>query len=64
MTDGSNCSFCGKRADQVFRLISSDDVKICSECIGRMADMIADEFRQAAHDLKFPPDNGGNNGSP
>jgi ATP-dependent protease Clp ATPase subunit len=60
MTDGGNCSFCGKRFDQVFRLISSDDVKICSECIGRMADMIADEYRHRAHDLKNPPDNGGN----
>jgi ATP-dependent Clp protease ATP-binding subunit ClpX len=55
MSDG-NCSFCGKRSDQVFRLITRDGAKICNECVGRCADMIADEYRKAAKDLKFPPD--------
>jgi ATP-dependent protease Clp ATPase subunit len=53
MTNG-NCSFCGKRHDQVFRLITSDGAKICSECIGRMANQIADELKQIAKDLSPP----------
>lgn len=54
-----NCSFCGKRPDQVFRMISTDGVKICNECVGRCADMIADEYRKVAKDVQFPPQNGG-----
>jgi ATP-dependent Clp protease ATP-binding subunit ClpX len=54
MSNG-NCSFCGKDASQVFRLISTDGVKICNECVGRCADMIADEYRKAARDVQFPP---------
>jgi len=50
-----NCSFCGKSHDQVFRLITSDGSKICNECIGRCADMIADEYRKVAKDIQFPP---------
>lgn len=51
----SNCSFCGKRSDEVFRIISSDGSKVCNECIGKMADMIADEYRKVAKDVQFPP---------
>lgn len=60
MADG-NCSFCGKRHDQVFRLITTDGVKICNECVGRCADLIADEYRKVAKDVQFPPrdDDGG-----
>ena len=54
MSDG-NCSFCGKRHDEVFRLISSDGAKICNECIGRCAEMIAEEYRKIAHEMEFPP---------
>jgi ATP-dependent protease Clp ATPase subunit len=54
MSDG-NCSFCGKPHTEVFRLITSNGCKICSECVGRCANMIAEEFRQVARDLPFPP---------
>lgn len=63
MSNG-NCSFCGKSQADVFRLITSDGSKICSECVGRCANMLAEEFKKvagdlAAHDLTFPkPDNG------
>lgn len=58
MADG-NCSFCGKRADEVFRLISSDGCKICNECVGRCCEMIAEEYRALAHEIQFmPPRNG------
>lgn len=62
MSDG-NCSFCGKHSTQVFRLISSDGSKICSECVGRCANLIADEFKKvaddlASHDLTFPKQDG------
>jgi ATP-dependent protease Clp ATPase subunit len=54
MSDG-NCSFCGKRHDEVFRLITSNGCKICSECVGRCANMIAEELGKVAQDLSFPP---------
>lgn len=54
MSNG-NCSFCGKDSSQVFRLITTDGVKICNECVGRCADMIADEYRKVARDVQFPP---------
>lgn len=54
MSDG-NCSFCGKRHDEVFRLITSDGCKICNECVGRCANMIADELNRVAADLIFIP---------
>lgn len=56
MADGT-CSFCGKRAEEVFRLISSNGCKICSECIGRCANMIAEEFQQVVRDMQMPPRN-------
>jgi ATP-dependent Clp protease ATP-binding subunit ClpX len=55
-----NCSFCGKDSSQVFRLITTDGVKICNECVGRCADMIADEYRKVARDVQFPPVEGNN----
>lgn len=53
MADG-NCSFCGKSSAQVFRMITTDGVKICNECVGKCADQIADEYRKVAKDLMFP----------
>ena len=29
----SCCSFCGKRHDEVFKLITGPDVHICDECV-------------------------------
>ena len=54
-----NCSFCGKPPSDVFRIISSDGCKICNECIGRCADLIADEYRKVAKDVTLPPIGGG-----
>lgn len=63
MSNG-NCSFCGKRHDEVFRLISSDGCKICSECVGRCANMIASEYIKVAADLRFrPPSDGDGDGA-
>jgi ATP-dependent protease Clp ATPase subunit len=62
MSNG-NCSFCGKRHDEVYRLITSDGCKICNECVGRCCNMIADELKKSAADLIFlppaPPSSGG-----
>jgi ATP-dependent protease Clp ATPase subunit len=56
-----NCSFCGKDSGQVFRLITADGVKICNECVGRCADLIAEEYKKIAKDIQFPKqdDDGG-----
>ena len=55
----SNCSFCGKRAEEVFRIITSDGCAICNECIGRCAEMVASEYIKIAHEVKFPQDESG-----
>lgn len=54
MSDSNNCSFCGKPSSQVFRVITSDGCKICNECIGRCANMIAEELKTVARDISFP----------
>jgi len=54
MPDG-NCSFCGKPSAQVFRLISADGCKICNECIGRCADLVAEEYKKVAREIQLPP---------
>lgn len=58
----SNCSFCGKRPEEVFRVITSDGCRICNECIGRCAEIIAGEYRQIAHEMQFPPPSNGEPG--
>ncbi|RTE91888.1 hypothetical protein D6B98_15840 [Bradyrhizobium sp. LVM 105] len=60
MSNG-NCSFCGKDSSQVFRLITTDGVKICNECVGRCANIIAEELKKVAREIQFPDqdDNGG-----
>lgn len=56
----SNCSFCGKPASEVFRLIAGPSCNICSECIGRAANMIATELRESSAQIlalkPVPPD--------
>ena len=44
MTDSSLqiCSFCGKHKDQVQKLIVSDKVAICNECVSLCQDLLAD----------------------
>lgn len=55
MSDG-NCSFCGKRHNEVFRLIAGPTCNVCNECIGRMANMIATELQTVASEIiALPP---------
>jgi ATP-dependent Clp protease ATP-binding subunit ClpX len=48
-----NCSFCGKRSDEVFRIISSDGSKICNECVGRCCDMLSGEYQKTAKEIEM-----------
>ncbi len=46
-----HCSFCGKSADQVRKLIAGPDgVYICDECIGVCEEILDEEFEQAKED--------------
>lgn len=40
------CSFCGKRQDQVRKLISGNDVFICDECVDLCAEIIDEELSE------------------
>ena len=45
MSGHVRCSFCGKKQDQVRKLIAGPEgVYICDECIDICADMVAEEF--------------------
>lgn len=35
------CSFCGKGQDEVFKLVSGPEVKICDECVAAAQEIIA-----------------------
>jgi ATP-dependent protease Clp ATPase subunit len=54
-----NCSFCGKPPTEVFRIIASPSCAICNECVGRSANMIAEELRVVAERLIKLPKAGG-----
>jgi hypothetical protein len=43
----ANCSFCGKKADEVQKLIAGPAVHICDECVKLCGDIVAEE---AGHD--------------
>jgi ATP-dependent Clp protease ATP-binding subunit ClpX len=43
-----NCSFCGKRANEVARLIAGPDVNICDECIHLCNGLLVQETAPAA----------------
>jgi ATP-dependent Clp protease ATP-binding subunit ClpX len=53
------CSFCGKGAEQVQKLITGPSVHICNECVGMCNEILADEGRKAAGaaapDAALPP---------
>lgn len=38
----NNCSFCGKAQDQVLKLIVSEDVSICNECVDLCCELLKD----------------------
>lgn len=51
MSGHVKCSFCGKKQDQVRKLIAGPEgVYICDECIDICADMIAEEFEDVVDD--------------
>ena len=66
MTDGINCSFCGKLPSEVFRIVTGPTCNICSECVGRCANMIAEELRESAAEIlilrPLPPESQGGEG--
>ena len=37
------CSFCGKRHDEVNKLIAGPDVNICDECVDLCADIVRED---------------------
>lgn len=51
-----SCSFCGKHKDVVQKLIVSDSVAICNECVMLCQDLLSDkDFTQVSEDLKTDP---------
>ena len=42
--DSVRCSFCGKRAEQVSRIIAGPNVYICNECVDLCSNILADEM--------------------
>lgn len=40
------CSFCGKRHDEVGKLIAGPDVNICDECVNLCAEIVAEDRNQ------------------
>ena len=42
--DSVRCSFCGKRAEQVSRIIAGPNVYICNECVDLCSSILADEM--------------------
>ncbi len=41
--DVTTCSFCGKRHDEVNKLIAGPDVNICDECVNLCGDIVAED---------------------
>ncbi len=41
--DTPSCSFCGKRHDEVNKLIAGPDVNICDECVNLCAEIVAED---------------------
>ena len=42
--DSVRCSFCGKRAEQVSRILAGPNVYICKECVDLCSSILADEM--------------------
>src|SRR4029077_3438503 len=43
------CSFCGKGADQVLRMVAGPGVFICNECVELCVEVFKDDARRDAH---------------
>ncbi|MFO7775999.1 MAG: ATP-dependent Clp protease ATP-binding subunit ClpX [Candidatus Hydrogenedentota bacterium] len=54
--DVPTCSFCGKRHDEVNKLIAGPDVNICDECVSLCGEIVAEDRARkgAKHDMKVP----------
>ena len=57
MTDSAlqTCSFCGKHKDHVQKLIVSDKVAICNECVALCQDLLADNANPDGHGRQIDP---------
>lgn len=42
--DGLSCSFCGKRQDEIDKLIAGPGVYICNQCVGLCNEILAAEL--------------------
>jgi len=54
--DVPTCSFCGKRHDEVNKLIAGPDVNICDECVNLCGEIVAEERARKTPDraMKVP----------
>ena len=53
--DSIRCSFCGKRQEQVNRIIAGPNVYICNECIDLCSSILRDEMKNGeTQDLELP----------
>ena len=53
--DSIRCSFCGKRQEQVNRIIAGPNVYICNECIDLCSSILRDEMKNGEpQDLELP----------
>ncbi len=53
--DSIRCSFCGKRQEQVNRIIAGPNVYICNECIDLCSSILRDEMKNGGpQDLELP----------
>ena len=57
MTENSSqtCSFCGKHKDHVQKLIVSDKVAICNECVALCQDLLTDQVNPGIHGRQIDP---------
>jgi ATP-dependent protease Clp ATPase subunit len=39
------CNFCGKKQDEVFRMIASNDVDICSDCVAACLEILVKDIK-------------------
>jgi ATP-dependent Clp protease ATP-binding subunit ClpX len=47
------CSFCGKRANEVERLISGPHVYICNKCVDACIEILGSEHEWREHHCQF-----------
>jgi ATP-dependent Clp protease ATP-binding subunit ClpX len=54
--DVPTCSFCGKRHDEVNKLIAGPDVNICDECVHLCSEIVAEDKarKRGSHTMRVP----------